>query len=153
MSVADTEDAEIRAWITHAARSYESLRDAPLFADAHGDIVAQAEQADFGLLMHNGGADPIFQYANARARALFGYTLTEFRRLPSRLSAEPDRRDERARMLREAAAHGYFEGYEGIRIAKDGRRFRIVDALIWQISDAEGRILGQAAKIPRVEPV
>lgn len=112
-----------------------------------------AENADFALLMHNGGDDPLFQYANARARALFGYTLEEFRRLPSRLSAEPDQRDERAGMLKQAAEFGYFEGYSGVRISKEGRRFRIVDAVIWQLKNADGKVVGQAARIPKVEAI
>lgn len=144
-------DEVLRAWITQAAQSYETLRGAPLFEGGGEDDFARAEHAPFALLMHNGGEDPVFQYANVRARALFAYTLEEFRRLPSRLSAEPERREARARMLKAASEQGYFEGYRGIRIAKDGRRFRIADAIIWQIYDAEGQVIGQAAKIPRVE--
>lgn len=138
-------------WIDLAARSYAQICGEALFEDA--DVFAAAEKADFALLMHSGGEDPVFQYANARARMLFGYTLEEFRRLPSRLSAEPDQRQERANMLDKAATRGYFEGYCGVRISKDGRRFRIVDAVIWQLRDADGRVVGQAARIPKVEAI
>jgi len=139
---------EVAPWIAAAAASYQQLCAAPLFEGGGDDVLAQAEEASFALLMHNGGEDPIFQYANARARALFGYTLEEFRQLPSRLSAEPDQREERARMLKQAAESGYFDGYQGVRIAKDGQRFRITQAIIWQVRDANGQIIGQAAKIP-----
>lgn len=144
---------EITPWIDAAAGSYAALRGEDLFEGGGVDVLAAAENAAFALLMHNGGEDPVFQYANRAARTLFGYTLEEFRRLPSRLSAEPDRREEREQMLKEAARQGYFEGYQGVRIAKDGRRFRIVEAVIWQIQNAEGAVIGQAARIPGVEPV
>lgn len=142
--------AAVTPWIVAAATSYYERLGVPLFEGGGDDILAQAENASFALLMHNGGADPVFQYANARARELFGYTLAEFRQLPSRLSAEPDKREERARMLEQAATSGYFEGYQGIRIAKDGRRFRIVEAVIWQVHDTDGQQIGQAARIPEV---
>src|SRR5699024_9640502 len=140
--------ADVTPWIHAAARSYAELRGEDLFEGGGVDVLAAAEKSSFALLMHNGGSDPIFQYANRTARALFGYTLAEFRRLPSRFSAEPDRREAREHMLQEAARRGYFDGYRGVRIAKDGRRFRIVDAVIWQIQNAEGAVIGQAARIP-----
>lgn len=145
--------AHVTPWVEVAARSYALVCGASLFEGEEGDVFEAAENADFALLMHNGGDDPIFQYANARARALFGYTLEEFLRLPSRLSAEPDQRDARAKMLKQAANRGYFDGYSGVRISKDGRRFRIVNAVIWQLRNTDGQVVGQAAKIPTVEAI
>lgn len=145
--------ALVTPWIKAAAQSYQRLLNTPLWDGESGDVLAQAERAPFALLMHNGGKDPVFQYANARARDLFGYTLEEFRNLPSRLSAEPDKREERADMLRRAAHEGYFLGYEGVRITKDGQRFRIANAVIWQVQDAHGKLIGQAARIPEIEPL
>lgn len=143
----------VTPWIDVAARSYVLACGKRLFESGADDVLEAAENANFALLMHNGGEDPIFQYANARARSLFGYTLEEFRRLPSRLSAEPDQRDDRAKMLKQAAEKGYFDGYSGVRVSKTGRRFRIVDAVIWQLRNAEGQVIGQAAKIPTVEAI
>ena len=40
------------------------------------------------------------------------------------------------------------EGYAGLRIAKDGRRFRIADGIIWPLIDSDGINRGQAATFP-----
>ena len=142
---------ELEVWTQAAARSYFELVGEPL-VEATGSFVLDAiEDADFGLLIHNGGDDPVFQYGNRIARALFEYGLAELRELPSRYSAEEDLRDERARMLAEAAASGLYKNYSGIRVAKSGRRFRIVDAIIWKVMDEQGETIGQAARILRTE--
>lgn len=144
---------ELEVWVHAAARSYQELLGTPLVDAASVDLFDRIEDADFGLLIHHGGDDPVFQYGNRRARQLFEYSLDELRELPSRLSAEPDLRSERAAMLQLASAQGYFPGYSGIRIAKTGRRFRIVDAVIWKVMDEQGQTIGQAARIASVEPV
>lgn len=144
---------ELEVWTQAAARSYLELVGEPL-VDATGSYVLDAvEDADFGLLIHNGGDDPVFQYGNRVARGLFEYGLSELRELPSRLSAEEDLRDERAKMLADAASSGVNKSYSGIRVSKNGRRFRIVDAVIWKVMDEQGEIIGQAARIIHTEPV
>lgn len=102
-------------------------------------------EAPFALVSHNTDADPIFNYANRTALALFEMEWGEFTTLPSRFSAEPVHRDERARLMARVAADGYIDDYQGIRIAKSGRRFRIENAIVWNLIDDSGRILGQAA--------
>ena len=44
---------------------------------------------------------------------------------------------------------GYLGGYEGIRISTTGRRFLIHNVIIWNLTDCEGRRLGQAATFDR----
>jgi hypothetical protein len=105
--------------------------------------------APFALVSHNMAADPIFNYANRTALALFEMSWEEFTGLPSRLSAEPMHRDERARLMAEVARNGYIANYGGIRISKSGRRFRIEDALIWNLLDQTGQVCGQAALFER----
>jgi predicted DNA-binding protein (UPF0251 family) len=51
------------------------------------------------------------------------------------------------------AEHGYVDDYTGIRVAKSGWRFRILRATIWNLLDASGRRVGQAASIPAWEPL
>jgi MEKHLA domain len=58
---------------------------------------------------------------------------------------EAPERQERERLLARVTAHGIIDDYSGIRIAKSGRRFRILRATVWNLSDAAGRPLGQAA--------
>ena len=105
--------------------------------------------APFVLLAHNTDADPRFIYANRAAQACFGYFWDEFVTLPSRLSAEPGLRETRQAALDSVARDGFVAGYSGIRIAKSGRRFRILDAVIWQLIDAAGTFHGQAATFAR----
>jgi PAS domain S-box-containing protein len=100
--------------------------------------------APFAVLAHDGGGDPRFVYANKAAQACFGYTREELVGLPSRLSAEAPERAERQRLLDAVARDGFSRGYRGLRIAKDGRRFWIERAVVWQL-DRDGVTVGQAA--------
>ena len=65
--------------------------------------------------------------------------------LPSRLTAEPVHQSERARLLDTVASRGYIDDYRGIRISKSGRRFRIDNAIVWNVIDDTGSMRGQAA--------
>lgn len=65
--------------------------------------------------------------------------------MPSRLTAEPVRRHERAWLLKATQEQGYIDNYSGIRIRATGRRFRIDNAVVWTPVDAEDRRVGQAA--------
>lgn len=103
------------------------------------------ETAPFSVLAHDISPDPRFVYANRTAQACFGYSRDELVGMPSRLSAQAPDRAERDRLLAAVARDGFVEGYAGIRIAKSGRRFPIVDCVVWQLIDAEGVTHGQAA--------
>ena len=103
------------------------------------------EDAPFCLLAHTADADPRFCYANITAQRCFGYNWDEFIQLPSRLSAEPDRREERQALLSSVEKDGFALGYRGLRIARDGRRFWIENVKVWNLLDAQGRRIGQAA--------
>lgn len=102
-------------------------------------------RAPFAVLAHDGGADPRFIYANQSAQACFEYAAAELIGLPSRLSAEAPERAERQRLLDRVSRDGFIADYSGIRIAKSGRRFRIANAIVWQLRDADGKDHGQAA--------
>lgn len=105
------------------------------------------------LVSHGTEADPIFRYANAAALALWEMDWDAFTQLPSRLSAQDDPaiQTDRSRYLAEAAARGWVENYQGIRISAKGRRFRIAETILWTVTDATGLRHGQAALIGRVE--
>jgi PAS domain-containing protein len=105
--------------------------------------------APFGLLAHDATADPRFIYANLTAQHLFEYDWDEFVGMPSRLSAEGDDRDQRQVFMQAVLEHGYASGYQGIRVSKSGRRFRIEDSTVWNLTDSDGVRRGQAAMIPR----
>lgn len=91
------------------------------------------------------GTDHAFNYANRAALDLFEASWQELIGLPSSASAEPVHRDERRRLLDEVSRHGFIADYSGIRISRRGRRFRIRNAIVFNLVDSEGAYLGQAA--------
>jgi len=114
---------------------------------------ARLFQAPFVVVSHGTEADPVLAYGNTRALALWQMTWEELTRTPSRLTAEPVHRDERARLLARTRAHGFVDDYSGIRISKTGRRFRIERAIVWNVTDAAGEHRGQAATFDRWTPL
>ena len=121
-----------------------------------GSAEAQAErlfQAPFVVVSHGTEADPILNYGNAAALALWEMDLATLTRTPSRLTAEPVHRDERARLLERTRRDGYVDDYAGIRISSTGRRFRIEQAIVWNLVDAAGIHRGQAATFDRWTPL
>lgn len=117
-----------------------------------GSAAEQAErlfQAPFVVVSHGTEADPVLNYGNVAALALWEMTWDELTRTPSRLTAEPVHRDERARLLARTREHGFVDDYSGIRISKTGQRFRIEQAIVWNLTDKVGGHRGQAATFNR----
>jgi hypothetical protein len=112
------------------------------------DGKARAEavfNAPFAVVSHDTAEDPIFNYANRTAMALFEMSWQEFTETPSRCSAEPVDREERARLLSEVTRNGYIDNYSGVRISKTRRHFVIDQATVWNLIDDAGIYRGQAA--------
>ena len=107
--------------------------------------------APFVLVAHGTEADPVLNYGNAAALALWEMSWDELTRTPSRLTAEAPNREERARLLAAVTANGFIDDYSGIRISKTGRRFRIAQATVWNLLDERGTYAGQAAMFSRWE--
>lgn len=99
------------------------------------------------------GSDHVFNYANGAALQLFEYDWVELIGKPSSASAEPVHRDERRRLLDEVGKHGFIENYSGVRISKNGRRFRIKQATVFNLLDENGCYVGQAATFSDWEPL
>lgn len=113
-----------------------------------GDATAQARklfEASFVVVSHGAEPDPILNYGNQVALDLWEVTWEQFTATPSRLTAEPDSRPERERMLAQARKQGYYDGYTGVRISSTGRRFMVEQAVIWTVVDLAGSPVGQAA--------
>ena len=89
--------------------------------------------------------DPILNYGNNTALDLWEMDWEQFTHTPSRLTAEPVNREERARMLEQAQTHGYISDYRGIRISRSGKRFLVERATVWNLHKPDGTPLGQAA--------
>ena len=99
----------------------------------------------FVLVSHGIEKDPIFNFANLKAQELWEMSWEEFVKTPSRLSAEPVAQSERQELLDKAQKHGYISDYKGVRISKSGKRFQIIDTILWNLKDSEGNYKGQAA--------
>ena len=69
------------------------------------------------VVAHGLEADPVFFYGNRVALQLFETPVASFVRLPSRLSAEPLVREERARLLERVSRAGFIDDYRGVRIS------------------------------------
>ncbi len=129
--------------------SYKRLTGKPLLSDALDAVQAAKRMfhAPFAVVSHDAQADPIFNYANLTALALFGFSWDEFTALPSRLSAEPINRAERKKLLQAVTKKGFIDHYQGIRISKQGMKFQISDAVVWNLYDVGDVYRGQAACI------
>ena len=101
--------------------------------------------APFALLSHGTEDPPVFWYGNQTALGLWERSFEEFTRMPSRETAEPDGREVRERLLAQVREHGIMRQYTGVRISKTGRRFLIENATVWNVTDDDGRLIGQAA--------
>ncbi len=101
--------------------------------------------ASLVVLAHDVASDPVFFYANRKAQQLFEMSWDEMVSLPSRHSAESPARSKRQRLLDQVARQGYIDDYSGIRVSKTGKRFLIERASVWNLMDAAGQVVGQAA--------
>ena len=102
-------------------------------------------ESPFAVVSHNTAADPVFNYANLKAMEIFEMDWAAITSLPSRLSAESINQEERASLLHRVSEHGFIDDYSGIRISSSGKRFRIKNATVWNLMDADGAYAGQAA--------
>jgi hypothetical protein len=110
-------------------------------------------ESPFVVVSHGTEADPVLNYANATALRLWEMDWATFVQTPSRLTAEPVQRDERARLLERTRRDGYVDDYSGIRISQSRQRFRIEQAIVWNLIDSAGHLHGQAATFDTWTPL
>ena len=115
------------------------------------ELAEKIFHAPFVLVSHGTEPDPVLNYGNAAALALWEMSWAELTCTPSRLTAEAPNRAERARLLAAVSARGFIDDYSGIRISKTVRRFRIAQATVWNLLDERGDYSGQAAMFSRWE--
>ena len=152
---------EVQGWGREPAwRSPAALHHARLLLDSFARVVgrellprggsAEAEarrlyEAPFVVVSHGTEVDPLLNYGNEAALELWEMPWEMLVGTPSRLTAEPVHRDQRARLLERTARQGFVDDYAGVRISRSGKRFRIEEAIVWNVLDGDGRIHGQAA--------
>lgn len=140
------------ARLTLIAESFQRLISAPLVAHVE-DIADSLWNAPRVIVAHGTEPDPIFFFANKMALELFEMSAEDFIKLPSRLSAEAMNRDERQHLLDEVTRHNFIANYAGVRISATGRRFRIEQAVVWNLTDTQGTKHGQAATFDHWVPL
>ena len=137
----------IIAWTQRLLESFQHWTGRELL-ERKGSVLAEARalfHAPFVVVSHGTESEPMLNYGNQAALDLWEMTWEQLIHTPSRQTAEPENREERARMLMLAEAQGYFTGYRGIRISATGRRFLVTGATVWNVVDQQGQRVGQAA--------
>ena len=133
--------------VVDIGNSYRQLLLKELIPNIQSDeqLARQLFYAPFAVVSHDTATDPVFNYANLKALALFELSWEDFTCLPSRLSAEPFVQAERDRLLAEVMEKGYIDNYEGVRISSTGKKFQIRNAVVWNLMDNNHHYKGQAA--------
>jgi hypothetical protein len=129
--------------------SYLRVTNQPLgdasWATLDGDALCAAFwNSEAVIASHGTEDDPVFNYGNRRTLELWETDWPAFTAMPSRLTAESIRREERAAMLARVTADGFIDDYAGVRITTTGKRFQIHRATVWTVLDESGTRRGQA---------
>lgn len=124
------------------AGSFQRILGRPLFDDTAAEALYHAP---FPILSHDGAEDPVLTYGNLAAQNLWEMGWEQLTAMPSRLTAEPQHRGQRAGMFAQMRAQGFIDNYAGVRISATGKRFEIRNAIIWPLLDEAGVKRGEAA--------
>ncbi|MBI34070.1 MAG: MEKHLA domain-containing protein [Flavobacteriales bacterium] len=138
--------------IQNVLNSFEKLTGkALIYRKSPEEDFFQIENGKFVLVSHNGAEDPILNYGNQFALNLWEMNWSEFIKTPSRKTAESDLQSKRRKMLDTVLRQGYYDEYEGVRISSSGKRFKIKNAIIWNVNNEKGDYIGQAAYFNSLE--
>ena len=110
-------------------------------------------EAAFVVVSADASTDPLLTYGNRTALGLWEMDIETLRATPARHTAEPVHRDERQQLLDRTRDQGYVDDYAGVRISSTGKRFRIEEAIVWNLTDAARAYFGQAATFDRWVPL
>lgn len=145
----------VETHVQHVLNSYRHWLGRELMVRS-GDLAGEAAalfEAPFVLVSHGTEANPVLNYGNRAALELWEMDWERLTRMPSRETAEPMHREEREQFMARVRRNGFLSGYEGVRLSSSGKRFRIRNALIWNVLDEAGVVCGQAAMFSEWERV
>jgi len=127
--------------------SYRRLTGHELIAPRAGPVAdgMALYDAPFAVACHGTESDPLFDYGNKTMVSLFELTWDTFIGAPSKQTAETAEREERQRLLDEVSSKGFIDDYAGVRVTSAGRRFSIKRATVWNVTDENNKLVGQAA--------
>lgn len=134
--------------LTALLNSYQRLTGVVL-----ADSLDALWESEHAVVAHDVKDPPHFFYGNHAALTLFGIKARKFIRMASYKSALPDAREDRAAMLARLDDADIVTGYSGVRVAADQSRFQINNAVIWNLTDAAGKRVGQAAMFGDWTPI
>jgi len=140
-------DPQVVQWCQYLLDSYAQWVKQELI-QRDGSPLEQAERlfnSAFVVVSHGVEDDPILNYGNQVALNLWAMDWHKFIQTPSRLTAEPVNREERARMLEQAKVQGYISDYRGVGIFSSGKRFLVDQGIVWNIHKPDGNAIGQGA--------
>ncbi len=145
-------------WVEHTQIMLNSFRRfvGRELIERTGDVTENARsifEAPFVVVSHATQDDPILNYGNRAALSVWEMDIPTLTSMPSRLTAEPMHRDERAQLMARAAQDGFVDDYRGIRISSSGKRFLIEQAIIWNLVNEDGTRVGQAATFSDWKPL
>ncbi len=149
------EDPAVVQWSQLLLNSYRQWVG-PELIERSGSLEQQAKTlycAPFVVVSHGTEEDPVLNYGNQLAQDLWETTWARLTQTPSRLTAEPVNQAARARMLERASTKGYIDDYRGVRISSSGRRFRVEQAIVWNVVDESNQLRGQAATFAQWTPL
>eukprot|EP01023_Acetabularia_acetabulum_P018168 TRINITY_DN1917_c1_g1_i2.p1 TRINITY_DN1917_c1_g1~~TRINITY_DN1917_c1_g1_i2.p1 ORF type:complete len:259 (-),score=19.05 TRINITY_DN1917_c1_g1_i2:73-849(-) len=113
------------------------------------NIGQQLWSADFGVLAHDISTTPyLFVYANQTALKVFGCSWDEIIGEASYKTADQSGQQERNKFTQEVMKNGYGVRYNIKRISlATGAEITIDHCIYFNVTDANGRIIGQAARL------
>jgi hypothetical protein len=145
------QEPQIVDWTEILLVSYRQLLGRELI-ECSGSRLEKAKllnAAPFVVVSHGTQSDPVLNYGNQVALDLWEIDWTMFTQTPSRSTAEPVNQATREVMMAQVLRQGFVENYRGVRISSSGRRFEIDRAIIWNVTDLQGQLCGQAATFAR----
>jgi len=146
----------VAPWLTPRAQgvvgrllaSHQRAYGRPLLTGLASDATplqwAQALFSATTVVLAHDGVDPAGDpgprliYANRAALLLWRRPWSELVGMPSKLTAEPAERSGRARDLGAVQRQQAICHYSGVRIDREGRRFRITGARVWTVWNGDG---------------
>ncbi|MDD9897684.1 MAG: MEKHLA domain-containing protein [Candidatus Melainabacteria bacterium] len=133
---------ELKSYIDLVLQSYQQYTGEKLASN-----IDELYNADFICASHYFYEDDTrFIFANLKAQELWEMSWQEFTRLESRYSAAKEEQAAREELLTKVKEQGIINDYQGLRISKSGKEFRIEKACVWNVLDLSNKIIGQAVK-------
>jgi MEKHLA domain len=145
------QEPQIVDWTEILLASYRQLLGRELI-ECSGSRLEKAKllnAAPFVVVSHGTQSDPVLNYGNQVALDLWEIDWTMFTQTPSRSTAEPVNQATREVMMAQVLRQGFVKNYRGVRISSSGRRFEIDRAIIWNVTNLQGQLCGQAATFAR----